>query len=152
MRAHPVVEDREPGCVLRFARASALRASRIGGSSRRSLRHRAQQSSHSHDVARCHRQLEVLVDAPDPSVDRLADAPDGLTPAEVFLDALADRLTDRIASVSRRSSIDRAAADTSVVTRHVWCDAPPATGVDGVVAAAILHSVRSSHRLRSAKA
>src|SRR5688500_9654733 len=33
-----------------------------------------------------HRELEVLIDAPEPAVDRLADPANGLAPAEVLLD------------------------------------------------------------------
>src|SRR5829696_7616483 len=70
-------------------------------SCRCSLRHRAQHSSYSGDVARGHGELEVLIDAPESSVDGLADAADCLAPAEVFLDALSDRLAGDVARVAR---------------------------------------------------
>jgi len=115
MHAHPVVDDCELRWVLRSARTSERRASRIGGSLRRSLRRRAQHSSHSHDVARCHRQFEVLVDALDPSINGLSDAPDRLAPTEVFLDALANRLADGVPGVPGGSPVDGAAAAACVV-------------------------------------
>src|SRR6185295_7273743 len=81
----------------------------LEASCHRSLRHRTQHSSHSGDVAGCHRQLEVLIDAPESSVDGLAYAPDRLAPAEVFLDALSDGLAYRIAGVAGRAGVDGAA-------------------------------------------
>lgn len=71
-------------------------SSRRGGSSCRSLRHHTWHSGHAGQIARNHRQLEVLVDALDAAIDRLADPADGLTPAEMLFDSFADDLTDPV--------------------------------------------------------
>jgi hypothetical protein len=65
----------------------------------------AEHSRHAHDVACCHRELEVLIDPLEPAVHRLADAADGLAPAEVLLDALVDRLADGVAGMSRGAAV-----------------------------------------------
>src|SRR5258706_1492926 len=101
---------------------------------RRCLRVRAQHSGNSYDVARRHRELEVLVDAPHPPVHGLADAPHGLAPAEVLFDALANRLADGIARVAHRTAVNRAApAPPGVVTGHMGRDVAAAAGGDQVL-------------------
>lgn len=45
-----------------------------------------QYSGHPHYVAGRHRQLEVLIDPADASIQCLPDSPDGLAPTEVLLD------------------------------------------------------------------
>jgi hypothetical protein len=105
---------------------------RIGGSSRRSLRHCPQHSRHSHDVARLYRRFEVLVDALNPSVDGLSDATDRLGPAEVFLDALANRLANRVARMPCGSPVDGTAADAHVVACYVRRHEPVSAGLDKV--------------------
>ncbi len=61
---------------------SGTQSSRRGGSPRRSLRHHAWHSGHAGQIARNHRQFEVLVDAPDATIDRLGSASaQSLTPA-----------------------------------------------------------------------
>ena len=96
----------------------------------RCLRFRAQHSGNSYDIARRHGELEVLIDASHPAVHRLADAPHGLAPAEVLLDALADRLADGIARMAHRPAINRAAAAARVVAGHVRRDVAPAASGD----------------------
>lgn len=71
--------------------------------------HQTEDSHHPHDVARGHRQLELLIHTLDPTVDRLADASHRLAPAEVRLTALALRLVHRVAGVPGRSQVDRTA-------------------------------------------
>src|SRR6267378_2002919 len=88
-------------------------------SSRHSLRYRARHSGDSDDIARGHSQLEVLIDSSQSPVHGLPDTAHGLAPTEVLLDAFSDRLAQCIRSVSRRSSIDRAAAAARVVARHM---------------------------------
>ena len=87
-----------------------------------SLRYHTQYSRHSHDVASRHRELELLIDAPQPAKHDLANAPDRLTPAEVFLDALADCLTHRVAVMARGARIDGAAAAPLEVLGHMRGD------------------------------
>src|SRR5215212_6466988 len=84
----PAFGSRTGRCELRNAALGV----RSLTSCHRSLRHRAQHSGHSGDVACGHGELEVLIDASEASIDRLADATDGLAPAEVLFDALSDRL------------------------------------------------------------
>lgn len=74
----------------------------------------------------------MLIDASDASIQCLPDATDRLAPAEVLLDALAHRLADGVAAVTRGSSVDGAAAVTRVVGRHVRRDVPLAARVDEV--------------------
>lgn len=83
--------------------APAVRPS--ASSSPCSVRHRAEQSRHAHDVARGHGQLEVLINAPDASIQCLPNSFDRLAPAEVILDAPPDRLADGVAGVARRAPI-----------------------------------------------
>lgn len=52
----------------------------------------------------------------------MPDAAYRLAPAEVFLDALADRLARPVAIVSRRAPVNGAAAASAIVLRHVGCD------------------------------
>src|SRR6267378_7167337 len=73
--------DSQPIGWLGFRRSARLPCRLV--SWRRCLRYRAQHSGNSHDIARRHRELEVLIDAPHPPAHRLADAPHGLAPAEV---------------------------------------------------------------------
>src|SRR2546425_8035112 len=94
-------------------RCRSVRLSSEFCSLRRSLRYRARHSGDSDDIARGHGQLEVLIDPSQSPVHGLPDTAHGLAPAEVLLDALSDRLAQRIRSVSRRSSINRAATARS---------------------------------------
>src|SRR6185312_2154628 len=100
---------------------------------RRPRRDRTQYSCDAHDVARRHGELEVLVYAPHPAVDRLADAPHCLGPAEMLLDALADRLAQRIAPMARRASINRAAPAPGVIACYVRRDVAFAARGDKVL-------------------
>src|SRR5512145_160774 len=59
-------------------------------------------SRHTREIARGHGQFELLIDPLESSKDGLPNPPDRLSPTEVFLDALADDLTDPIALVPRR--------------------------------------------------
>ena len=93
---------------------------------------RVHHSGHSHDVAGCHRDLEVLIDAFESAVDGLPNTANRLAPAEVFLDALSDHLADGVTRVSRRSTIDGTAASASVVARHMRCHATLSAGIDEV--------------------
>src|SRR5712691_12195261 len=97
---------------------------------RRSLQYHTRHSSDSDDIARDHGQLEVLVNTSQSPVHGLPDTAHGLAPAEVLLDALSDRLAQRIRSVSRRSSINRAATAARVVARHMRDNVPHPAGVD----------------------
>ena len=89
----------------------------------------------------------MLIDSSNAAVNGLADAADGLAPAEVLFDALADRLADGVAAVSRRASIDRAATDARGVVRDARRHAPIAASGDEVtrvvslVAASVLGCV-----------
>ena len=115
-----------PGrCVVDvpFDRFDGLDTSICCRSSTRSLRCRTDQPRHSHDVAGGHRQFEVLINASYPAVDGLADAADGLAPSEVFFNALANRLADRVAAVPCRTAIDRAATRSRDVRGHMRRDA-----------------------------
>jgi hypothetical protein len=57
------------------------------GSLHRSLRYRTRYSGNSQNVARDHRELEVLIDSSQSSVHGLADAAHGLAPTEVLFDS-----------------------------------------------------------------
>src|SRR5487761_1989648 len=83
------------------------------------LRYHHQYSSHSHDVACCHGELEVLIDALHPPIHGLADAAYGLAPAEVLLDALSDTLAQLVADVPSGACVNRAAAAPDSVARHM---------------------------------
>lgn len=74
----------------RSSRRVAARRSRLGGSLHRSLRHHRQHSRHSSQIARQHRQLEVLVDPFEAAIRGLSNPADGLAPAEVLFDAFAN--------------------------------------------------------------
>src|SRR5690242_19694643 len=106
-------------CRTPARRHCAVLRLHLGGSSRGSLRHRSQYPDHASQIARDHRQLEVLIDPLDAAIDRLPNPTDGLAPAEMLLDALADHLTDPVARVPRRAPIDCAAALALIVARHV---------------------------------
>lgn len=121
MRLAAELQTDRAGCPAgeRADRRVAAQRLRLGGSSRRSLRHRCQYSSHSSQVARQHRQLEVLVDPFDAAICGLSNPADGLAPAEVLFDALANHLADAITGVPRGAAVDRAAALMRVVARDV---------------------------------
>lgn len=121
MRLAVELQTNRAGCPAgeRAGRRVATQLLRSGGSSRRSLRHRCQYSGHSSQVARQHRQLEVLVDPFDAAIRGLPNPADGLAPAEVLFDSLANHLADAITGVPRRPSVDRAAALMRVVARDV---------------------------------
>src|SRR6266545_7247722 len=114
-------------------RCRSVRLSSGFCSLRRSLRYRARHSGDSDDIARGHDQLEVLIDPSQSPVHGLPDAAHGLAPAEVLLDALSDRLAQRIRSVSRRAPINRAAAAARVVARHMRDNVSHPAGVDAVL-------------------
>jgi hypothetical protein len=92
-----------------------------GGSSRRPLRHHAWHSRHAGQIARGHRQLEMLVDAPDAAIDGLTYPADRFTPAEMLFDTFADDLADSIARMPRSATVDRATTLAIVVARDMWC-------------------------------
>ena len=116
----------------------AVQCSRRGGSSRRSLWHHPWHSGHAGQIARNHRQLEVLVDAPDAAIDRLPDPSDRLAPAEMLFDSFADDLADPLARMPRSATVDCAAAYTLIVARDMRCH---------VASAAIVHEVAGVIRL-----
>lgn len=89
------------------------------GSLHSPLRPNAQHSSHPHDIAGRHGELERLVDTLESAVHRLSYPPDRLRPAEVLFDALAHDLAGSVAGVTNRSSIDGAATPTRRVAGHV---------------------------------
>ena len=108
----------------------------VSGSSHCALKPCAQHSSHAHDIAGGHRELEVLIDASQPTIYCLPDATDRLAPTEVLLDALTDDLAYRVAGMAGGACVKGAAAAASVVARHVRRHlARPAIGneVGGVV-------------------
>src|SRR5712691_6984782 len=74
-----------------------------------SLRDRKQYSGNPEDVACCHGELEVLIDATQPAVHGLSNPSDGLAPAEVLLDALANRLAKNVPAMPGGAGIDDAA-------------------------------------------
>lgn len=113
-------------------------SSRRSGSSRRSLRHHTWHSGHAGQIARNHRQLEVLVDALDTAIDGLPDPSDGLAPAEMLFDSFADDLANPVARMPRSATVDCAAAPTLIVARDMRCH---------VASAAIVHEVAGVIRL-----
>src|SRR5215469_10419561 len=96
-------------------RCRAPQATRHGGSLHRSRKHRVRYSRHAYEVARHHRQLEVLVDPLDTAIHRLPDAADRLAPAKMLLDTLADDLAHMVSRVPRCTVIDRAATRAGVI-------------------------------------
>ena len=116
-----------------FCDCRSGRLPRCFGSSRCSQRYRAWHSGNSQDVARRHRELEVLIDPSQSSEHGLTDAPDGLAPAEVFLYALADHLTQYVALVPGCAPVNRAAPATRVVARHMRHDVAVAACVNEVL-------------------
>ena len=96
-------------------RCHAPQAVRHGGSLHRSRKHRVHYSRHACEVARDHRQLEVLVDPLDAAIHRLPDPADRLAPAEMLLDTLADDLAHAVSRVPRCTVIDRAAARAGII-------------------------------------
>ena len=67
-------------------------------------------SGHSHNVARQHIQIELLIDPVDAAEHGLADSPDCLGPTEMLFDALADPLADLVPVVAGGAAVDRALA------------------------------------------
>jgi len=122
MRLAAELQTYRAGCPAgeRAGRRVATQQLRSGGSLRRSLRHRCRYSGHSSQVARKHRQLEVLFDSFDAAIRGLSNPADGLAPTEVLLDALANHLADAIAGVPRGAAVDRTTALMRVVARDVW--------------------------------
>ena len=98
---------------------SGAQSSRRGGSSRRSLLHHTWHSGHAGQIARNHRQFEVLVDAPDATIDRLPDPTDRFTPAEMLFDTFADDLADPVARMPRSATVDRATTLAIIVARDM---------------------------------
>src|SRR5450631_1829964 len=94
-------------------------AVRFGRSWCNLLRYQHHYSSHSHDVACCHGELELLIDALQPPINGLADAAYGLTPAEVLFNALSDALAQPVAGVPGGACVNRAAAAPCSVPRHM---------------------------------
>jgi hypothetical protein len=129
--------------------SAAARRSRSRGSSCCTRRNRRHYSSHSSQIARQHRQFEVLVDPFDTPIHGLTNLPDGLAPSEMLFDAFALDLTDSIAGVPRRAAINGTAAPTIITARHMRRHPPcPA------IANEITRGTRSSRRkafARSAK-
>lgn len=109
--------------VGRIQGRNLCRRGPLAASSHRPLCARPEYSRHSHDVAGRHRQLEVLIDLLDASIQCLPDPTDCLAPAEVLFDAFADRLADGIALMSCRAPVDGAATDARVIDRDMRCDA-----------------------------
>ncbi|AOJ83460.1 hypothetical protein WS86_22600 [Burkholderia savannae] len=62
----------------------------------------------------------MLVDSLDAAIRGLSNPVDGLAPAEVLFDALANHLANAITDVPRGAAVDRAAALMRVVARDVW--------------------------------
>ena len=96
------------------------------------VRHREQYSRHAREIARGHRQFELLINPSESSENGLPNPSDRLAPTEVFLDAFANDLADPIAIMPRRPAVDGAAATTSVILGHVRRDLALATGRDEV--------------------
>ena len=96
------------------------------------LRHREHYSRHPCEIARRHRQLELLINPADATKDRLPNPPDRFAPTEVLLDPLADHLADPVAGMPRRPAVDGAAATASVVLRHMRPHLALAAGSDEV--------------------
>ena len=86
------------------------------------LRHGRQQAAQPHDVVGRRREGEDPVDERAAAVAQLAQAADGLHPAEALLDQLPFLLTDRVAGMPRRAGVDRAAPSRSRVLRDVRRD------------------------------
>lgn len=116
----------------RASRRVAARRPCLNGSLHRSLRQRRQYSGHSGQVARQHRELEVLVDPFDAAIDGLTNPADSLAPTEVLFDAFAFHLADSVAGVPRGAPVDCAAAPTLIVARDMRRD---------VARAAIIHEI-----------
>lgn len=95
-------------------------------------RHRKQYSRHTREIARGHRQFELLIDPLEASEHGLSNPPHGLAPTEVLLDALTDDLADPVALVPRCPLIDGTAAASSIILGHVRGDVALATGRDEV--------------------
>src|ERR1700758_2248443 len=96
-------------------RCHAPQAARPGGSLPRSREPLVHYSCHAREVARDHRQLEVLVDPLDAAIHRLPDPANRLAPAEMLLDTLADDLAHLVSLVPRCTVIDRAATRAGVI-------------------------------------
>lgn len=94
--------------------------------------HHLGHSRHAHDVAGRHRELEVLIDPSNATVDGLANASYGLAPTEVFFDTLADRLADGVTAVACGAPIDGAAADSRAVAGNMGRDTTLAAVLDEV--------------------
>src|SRR5579864_6242326 len=76
-------------------RRDAVRLAHFG-SSQHSARHHQRHSSDAHQVARGHGELELLIDPLQATKHGLANAPDALAPAEMFLDAFANALAQAV--------------------------------------------------------
>lgn len=96
-------------------RCHAPQSVRYGGSSHRSRKHRVHYSRHAREVARNHRELEVLVDPLDAAIHGLPDTADRLAPAEMLLDTLADDLAHLVSRVPRCTVIDRSATRVGII-------------------------------------
>lgn len=80
---------------------------------------------HSDQIVGGHREGELEGDAPGAAQLRLAQTGDGLRPAEVLLDTLADPLRDGIAGMPRGPEIDAAVSALAglgqcIMERNVW--------------------------------
>lgn len=95
----------------------AARRPRSGGSLHRSLLYHRQQSCHSGQVARQHRQFEVLVDPLDVPIHGLANSAVSLAPAEVLFDAFAFHLADAVAGVPQGIRASLLASATMTLLR-----------------------------------
>jgi hypothetical protein len=73
------------------------------------LRHCEQYSRHPTQIARNHRQFEMLIDLAQAAVHRLSNLADRLAPTEMLFDARPNGLADVIADVPRRATINGAA-------------------------------------------
>lgn len=113
-------------------RCEAAHRRHSAASWRCSLRPREQYSGHSRQVARRHGQLEVLIDPLQAAEQCLPYVADRLAPAEVLLDALADRLTEPVAEMPGRARIDGAATAPAHVLGDVRGDVAAAAGGDEV--------------------
>src|SRR5512145_181506 len=111
--------DTETVCRL-FGRCGfeAYRA-RFRGSLPHVLRYREQYSRHARQIARGHGQFELLIDPSDAAEDGLPNPADRLAPTKVFLNAFANHLTDPIALVPCRSTVNGTSTATRVVLRHM---------------------------------
>src|SRR6266581_2436622 len=95
-----------------------------------SCRHRHRHSSNAQQIAGSHSELELLINPPQSAEHGLPDAADGLTPAEMLLDAFADDLAQAITGMPGGATVDRAATTAGIVAGDVWRDAALATGGD----------------------